>query len=378
MKKLSFIFIALAGLFSLFSCKKDEDKVVLTNFTAAQITSPAPSTSFVLTKPNADSVLTVFTWSKSESTPNNLGDPTYSLEMDTAGNNFARPVVLVSDANTSFTLKVGSMNTTLLTKMNDMPDIAGNYEFRVRSSLSSATSSEDVFSEVITLTLTAYSIEVVAAPLYLLGDGTMVGWNNNANPPLICKSTGEEGKYAIVAHLLASKFIKFQATLGQWAPQWGTDATGTNESGPLVYRETEAVPDPPAIPSPAVEGDYRITADIKGLTYTVTPTSAQLFLVGDATTAGWVNTAGIPFVQDSVGYFSLTTTLTAGGMKFLEVSGQWAPQWGTDATGTNSGGPLIYRPTESVPDPTNIPSPGAGTFTIRIDLVKLGYTITPQ
>jgi starch-binding outer membrane protein SusE/F len=65
-------------------------------------------------------------------------------------------------------------------------------------------------------------------------------------------------------------------------------------------------------------------------------------------------------------------------MKFLEVSGQWAPQWGTDAEGTSSSGNLSYRPTESVPDPPNIPTPGAGTFTIRLDLVKLKYTITSK
>lgn len=374
MKKLSFIFIAIAGILSLYSCKKDETKMVLTDFTAAQVQSPATGTNYVLTKPLADSVLVTFTWSAATFKPLNFSKPTYSLEYDTAGGTFASPKVLKSTTELSYSTTEGAMNLLIL-NAKGKPDELATYQFRVKASLSDGTTKEDVYSSVITLGFTPYSTVIVAPPLYLLGDATTVGWNNNANPPLICKSTGEAGKYAIVAHLLASKQLKFQATLGQWVPQWGTDATGTTESGPLIYRETEVVPDPAGIPSPALEGDYRITADIEGLTYTITATSATLYVVGDATTAGWVNTAGLPFIQDSIGYFSLTTTLTAGGMKFLEVPGQWAPQWGTDAAGTSSNGNLIYRPTESVPDPINIVSPGAGIYTIRIDLVQQVYTI---
>jgi len=100
--------------------------------------------------------------------------------------------------------------------------------------------------------------------------------------------------------------------------------------------------------------------------------------VGDATTAGWTLANGIPFVKDSLGYFTLTTTLTAGGMKFLETTAGWAPQWGTDANGTSNSGKLVYRPTESVTDPPNIPSPGAGTYTISINLATLEYQITAK
>jgi starch-binding outer membrane protein SusE/F len=207
----------------------------------------------------------------------------------------------------------------------------------------------------------------------MLGDGTTAQWDNTA--ALEMTHIGEGGAFAIVDHLLPAKGIKFIANLGAWAPMWGLGASGNSESGLLFYRLTEAVTDPPVIPSPSVEGDYRVVADTALKTYTITATSAQLFLVGDATTAGWVNTAGIPFVKDSPGKFHLTTTLTAGGMKFLEVSGQWAPQWGTDAEGTSSGGNLSYRPTESVPDPPNIVSPGAGTYTITIDLATQTYTI---
>jgi len=70
--------------------------------------------------------------------------------------------------------------------------------------------------------------------------------------------------------------------------------------------------------------------------------------------------------------------LKEGGLKFLETTTGWAPQWGTDATGTSNFGPLVYRPTESVPDPANIVSPGAGTYTINLNLATMKYEIVAE
>jgi hypothetical protein len=58
--------------------------------------------------------------------------------------------------------------------------------------------------------------------------------------------------------------------LGQWAPQYGTDANGTSEGGKLVFRETESVPDPPGIPAPDVTGMYKIEVNLSNMTYKVT------------------------------------------------------------------------------------------------------------
>jgi starch-binding outer membrane protein SusE/F len=373
MKKLSFIFIAIAGMLSLFSCKKDETKVVLTDFTAAQIQTPATGTSFVLLKANKDSVLTTFKWGAATYNPVNLGKPTYTLQYDTAGGTFASSKVLKSTTDLMYSITVGAMNQ-LIIAAGGQADMLATYQFRVKASLTEGTPSEDKYSTVITLGFTPFSTIVVVSPIYLLGDGSSVGWDNTK--ALEMTHIGDKGEFAIVDHLLATKFIKFIANRGSWAPMWGTDATGTNESGPLSYRPTEAVPDPPAIPTPAVEGDYRIVADTALLTYTVTATSAQLFLVGDGSSAGWVNSAGIPFVKVSPGIFTLTTTLNAtGGLKFLEVNGAWAPQWGTETGALSGSGTLVYRPTESVPDPANIPTPGAGTYTITLNLATLTYTI---
>jgi hypothetical protein len=108
-----------------------------------------------------------------------------------------------------------------------------------------------------------------AAPeLYILGDGSLAGWDNTAALPL----SGTGGNYTITTTLGgAGKYIKFITTLGQWAPQYGTDGTGTSTGGPLVFRPTESEPDPSAIPCPEAAGDYVITVNTNALTYTIAP-----------------------------------------------------------------------------------------------------------
>jgi starch-binding outer membrane protein SusE/F len=100
-----------------------------------------------------------------------------------------------------------------------------------------------------------------------------------------------------------------------------------------------------------------------------------IYLVGSATLAGWNANLGLPIIcptPDSV--YKITTELITGGIKILKYKGLWAPQWGDDGSFS---GLLKYRPTETVTDPPEIPSPGEGTFDIVIDIPNLTYTITP-
>jgi hypothetical protein len=374
MKKLS-ILILVFGLLSLYSCKKDETKVVLSYFNAASITAPTSGSGFILTKEKKDSLMCTFTWTTANYNLTDIVPPTYVLEMDTMGGNFVKPRTLKSSQDLTFAIAVSSMNDIIVGPYGGEGDKLSTFQFRVRASLSDNNPATNNVSAVITLDITPYSSVVIVSPIYLLGAATSAGWDNKK--ALEMTHIGEAGEFAIVEHLKAGTdmFIKFIADLGAWAPQWGTDAAGTSEAGALVYRPTEAVPDPPAIPAPALEGDYRIVADTALMTYSIAWTSSELYLVGDGCDAGWTPANGIAFTKVSPGIFTLTTTLKAGGLKFLETTTGWAPQWGTDATGTSSDGPLVYRPTESVPDPSNIVSPGNGTYNISLNLATMKYTI---
>jgi len=139
---------------------------------------------------------------------------------------------------------------------NFVPKMAGTYDF-------------ELFIDAVTETYKVTVNPAGAAPeLYLLGDATLAGWDNTAALPL----TGTGGVYTITTDLAgAGKYLKFIVTLGQWAPQYGTDANGTNTGGNLVYRPDENTPDPPAIPAPDAVGTYVITANTNDLTYTIAP-----------------------------------------------------------------------------------------------------------
>lgn len=211
-----------------------------------------------------------------------------------------------------------------------------------------------------------------AAPeMFILGDGSLAGWDNAAALPMV----GADGVYSITTTLLgAGKYIKFITTLGQWAPMYGTDAAGTSTTGNLVFRPTESDPDPASIPAPDVEGVYTITINTNNLTYNI---ATPLYMLGDGCAAGWDNAGALPMFTAGNGVYFLNTALgSAKNIKFITTLGQWAPMYGTNATGTSDAGPLVYRATESDPDPANIPTPATdGNYVVTADITNLTYTV---
>lgn len=378
MKKVILIFSVLVGISLMIACEKDMDNPVLDigQSTAPAMQSPADGTTFVLLQENAMDSVELFSWSAAQFNVENLPDVRYSMQVDFAGNEFANPVNLFTTSATSRQYTVAGLNMALMAA--GLPvDATSTIEARIFARVSDAAEYDNLYSTPVTLTVTTY--EDVVKPIYLLGSGTTVGWSNT--DALEMAHLGES-RFARVEHLEpgADQFIKFISVLGQWAPQWGSDESAAPESGPLVYRPTEDVPDPLPIPVGETAGAYYIEADTANLTYKTFLTSGNLYLVGDATPAGWDNTTGIQFDQETPHVFTLTVDLTAGGeLKFLEVPGEWTPQWGTNDGGTGEAGKLVYRPDESFDDPANIPGPGAdGSYLITVDLTTMRYSIEPQ
>ncbi|MBW6491840.1 MAG: SusE domain-containing protein [Lentimicrobium sp.] len=390
MKKTLFFIIALAGIMIFSSCKKegldpvlDMEKTINPVFTA-----PANNSAYVLLESNKENVFANFTWAPAEYdvtagrnwnllNSDKIAPPTYTVQMDTEGDNFSSPIALTATTETSYSLTVGDMNGKLLA-MGLATGEAHNLVFRIMADVTIGSTYENAWSETIKLTVTPFEAEIFYPPIYLLGDATDPGWDNANALPM---HGFNENEFAIVANLAGEgKYLKFIKTLGAWAPQWGTDGTGTGEAGPLVFRPTEDEPDPPAIPAPAVAGQYRIYANISTLTYTITKASETLYLLGDGTPAGWDNAGATPLTQIAPGLFEITVQLAGGAtyFKFIETLGQWAPQYGTDANGTGDGGNLVLRPDETVPDPPAIPVPAAaGSYKITVDLAKMMYKVTP-
>jgi len=381
MKNLIIIFLAIFGISFLSSCEKElKDPVLDKNQTVVPaITAPADGAAFTLIKDEADSLMTTFEWSPAQYNLTNIETTKYMLQMDLSGNNFADPYTLVSTQETSFSITEGSMNNILLSVLELSADEEQVFEIRVRSFVNDISPYSSVYSAVKTIKITPYSDEIYIKPIYLLGGSTTVAWDNTIALPMQYIGNGQFARVEALSQT-GDNWIKFISILGAWTPQWGTDATGTLESGPLVYRPDDPTTDPPAIPFTGVDGNYYIMADTLNLAYETFLTSGELFLVGDATTAGWDAGAALAFTESSPHIFTIVTTLNAtGAMKFLEVKGAWAPQWGTNDQGNNKKGLLVYRPKESVPDPPSIPAPStAGSYLITVDLTTMHYSVEAQ
>lgn len=67
--------------------------------------------------------------------------------------------------------------------------------------------------------------------------------------------------------------------------------------------------------------------------------------------------------------FDVTRTLNAGEFKF-RANGKWDLSYGSNSTSTSAGGPLINAGS------SNISVASTGTYTVKLDLNKMVYTIT--
>jgi hypothetical protein len=382
MKKITFILFAILGIGLLFSCEKQDTEPVLdmSKTTPPSLTMPEANSAFVLMKAEADSMIT-FSWSSVSYNLTDLENTKYTVQIDLADSNFIHAADLGSTTATMLSIKQSKLNNTLLS-LGATPESPVAVTVRVSSIINNQSKYTQTTSAVLPLSVTTYNTVVEAPPLYLIGDGSSVGWNNAATDlPFVYDD--QAGVYKIVATLLPNKFIKAIEIPGQWAPQWGTDASGTSVGGTLVYRPTEDVPDPAAIPTPAEEGDYMITFDLVNFVYTieVADVAQSMHIIGDATEAGWNNAAAIPMDKVSPGVFKLVANLSADateGFKFLVNQGAWAPMYGTVEGADFESGELVYRETEDDPDPKSIPPPSAsGQYIIKMNTITMTYTVTP-
>jgi hypothetical protein len=97
--------------------------------------------------------------------------------------------------------------------------------------------------------------------------------------------------------------------------------------------------------------------------------------LGDATSIGWDNNAALQ-MEENNGIYTITTELSEGSYKFITTLGLWAPMYGTENSEDLYEGNLVYRETESDPDPQPFQAPHPGTFEIKVDINNMTYQVT--
>lgn len=147
-----------------------------------------------------------------------------------------------------------------------------------------------------------------------------------------------------------------------------------NNTGELFFRVrailgTQDATNSPEATSETIVLNVRILLIGDGETGCNPPQLRQLFLVGNATAADWNNNNNnMPLVRDPNNENSYTFTGRflgegANQFKFLEIRGQWQPQWGLQdgilASSDDLGGD---------PDDTFVTPGATGFYTINVDL----------
>ena len=201
-----------------------------------------------------------------------------------------------------------------------------------------------------------YSIDLVRMPfpdnLYLVGGSTSAGWDPPSSIQFVKTA---DGKFEIFAFLDPAgggfKFLETQT----WTGDWGKGA-GANE----IVQEGESNV------TVSTAGFYRISVDFTTLTYSAEQTTTW-GVVGDAQAGGWGTDTDLTFTS---GYtWEGDVTFSGTGEWKLRANDDWAINFGDN--GAN--GSLEYGG-------SNIATPGAGSYHIKLILAPTGYTyeVTPN
>lgn len=295
---------------------------------------------------------------------------TYTVQLSST-EDFAKPVTLGTSTTNTYTTTISALNSALLSA-GYAPYTAAPVYIRVSTGSS--------VSSVISLQVTPYpsSAPVITAPTAgskLVLDklnpdvkATSITWTDYA-------TSGVPVTYLVeVAPKGKSNFV----SLGSVSDLKNIDVTNKTFN--------DAVLKAGLVADAAADVDVRVTATTQStggtivktsnvVTISVTPYTAfkNLFLIGDATAAGWGNNNGnqaifrdpaTPTKFHYSGYFG------SSQFKLIEVLGQWQPQWGAAGTG------VLGSNDGTGADPATIVVPAPGYYDFTMDMVNKTYTFT--
>ncbi|MER3463276.1 MAG: hypothetical protein C4329_01435 [Chitinophagaceae bacterium] len=336
-----------AVLLVLSSCKKTEDMTVIQP--GASLNLASSTNTVTLTKANAANTGITFSFN----TPN-FGYPaaiTYTLQFAKPNTNFATPYNYTF--NTSKNTQDMTVQDLNIAALNTGIDTAAPNPVQVRLKADVGSGQTPVYSNVITLTVKAYSLNS-----FLSVPGDYQGWDPASAPRLI--SINSTGKYEGYVNLTASGYQGFKLTD---APCWcagifGDDGTNT---GKLASPGNDIMFTTP--------GYYFITADLttNPAVKTYTKTRTTWSIIGDGA-AGWGT--DIPMTYDAVNkVWKATTTLNTSGQIKFRANNDWTINYGLGA----APGQLQFNSSN------NIPVTLGGTRTVTLNLSNPGsYTYTIQ
>lgn len=226
-----FSYISALSLALIFNaCESDLDTVTYNGEGAKPAVLSALSGPYVLDAQKAEEV--VFTLNWTEPDMGYQAAVTNNIEMDIAGNNFSKAVVVASlGKGGKQELTHAGLNSSLLKYLedNEMEIAPVDVEFRVASSVSSAAKA--VYSGVATANITPFVGEREYPKIWVIGD--YCGWNHG-NSQFIY-SANEDDNYAGMIYFdgKAANGWKFTPAAA-WDAEWAAEGTPAAESPTLT------------------------------------------------------------------------------------------------------------------------------------------------
>jgi len=259
MKNLIIIILTFIGISFLTSCEKEmkDPKLDMSQTVKPALINPAGGSSFVLTQDGADSVFTEFSWAAAVYNLDYVASTNYILEMVPADSNFADAVELVNTTATTFSITVGKMNEKLIS-MGLIADSAQNITLRILAYINTESDYSNIYSDVITLTVTPYEAVVGFPCLYVPGD--YQGWSPATAPKIY--DFDDDGVYNGYIYFPEGGTFEFKCTSD---PDWDHTNYGAGAvAGSLSIENTAGNLTVPGA------GGYVLVVDINALTWSAT------------------------------------------------------------------------------------------------------------
>jgi hypothetical protein len=359
MKKISKLLLFATLLIAFASCDKVADLPLYGPGTAsvlsasASVIAPVPS--------DSNNVALTLNWTY----PNHSTDTAnikYTLEIDSAGKNFAAPYTKVVMGKLTGTYIAKELNNFLLGK-GYVVNVPVSMETRLISSY--ANNNERIISNTVAVRMTPYKVPPkVALPttgkLFIVGAATQGGWNNPVPTPTQELARLNETTWAGVFQMNGAQQYLLLPLNGDWGNKFsvanGTIA-GLSAGGDFGFNLSDN------FPGPANSGWYQIIVDFQTGKFKVTPYTStlptNLFIVGAATAGGWNNPVPVPsqqFTRLNASQWELTLPIVASQeYLILPVNGDWGNKYSVankSLAGLSAGGEFGYNLGDNFPGPS--------------------------
>lgn len=302
---------------------------------------------------------------------NSLGGAEYTVEVSSS-EDFASSVVLGTSSSTSYTTTIGALNEAAIAA-GLKPYLSEKLYFRVVSGSN--------VSNIISTDLTTYPtakpiITSPSAGAQIVLDGgspnsvaSTFTWSDyeygtQVNYLVEIAKSGTENYVTAGAVVDARQIALLNSELNDATFRLGLPAGVSSDVDIRVTANTSSV-------------GGSLSAVSTPVTISITPYLAfkNLFLVGEATMAGWsTNNGNSALYRDAneLNKFYYTGYFLAGGFKVLEKLGDntWNPQWGL-----KDGVVSVSNPDGSG-EPAVFVIPSAGYYTFELDILEKTYSIT--